>query len=334
MAVASVEGASRHAVAEGGFGAPLRVSDIRKVYKGGVVANDGVSITVERGEVFGLLGPNGAGKTTLVSQIIGLAKPTAGSITLGDVDLVADPGAARQLCAYLPQGALPVESIRAGIAVELVGRMRGGAKAEVRRRTDGLFELLQLEEWRDRIGQQTTGGVRRLVGFIMTTVVQRPVVILDEPTNDIDPMRRRLLWQEIRNVANRGAAVLLVTHNVLEAERVVDRLAIIDEGRVIAQGTPSSLKQTASEALRLELVLEPGAVEPALPSYLRDPVRAGRRLLVTLDDSAAPAAIDWVREQVAAGVVEEYGLGAATLEDTYIRLAGAAAVADVIGAGA
>ena len=121
-----------------------------------------------------------------------------------------------------------MESIRAGIAVELVGRMRGGAKAEVRRRTDELFELLQLEEWRDRIGQQTTGGVRRLVGFMMTTVVQRPVVILDEPTNDIDPMRRRLLWQEIRNVANRGAAVLLVTHNVLEAERVVDRLATID----------------------------------------------------------------------------------------------------------
>ncbi len=332
MAVAGVEAASRDAVAEGRLGAPLRVSDIRKVYKGGVVANDGVSITIECGEVFGLLGPNGAGKTTLVSQIIGLAKPTAGSITLGDIDLVADPGAARQLCAYLPQGNLPVDALRAGIAVELIGRIRGGAKADVRRRTGELFELLQVEEWRNRLGSQTSGGVRRLVGFMMTTVVQRPVVILDEPTNDIDPMRRRLLWQEIRNVANRGAAVLLVTHNVLEAERVVDRLAIIDEGRVIVQGTPSSLKQTANEALRLELVLEPGAVEPPLSSYLRDPVRAGRRVLVTLDDSAAPAAIDWVREQVAAGVVEEYELGAATLEDTYIRLAGAAAVADVIGA--
>jgi ABC-2 type transport system ATP-binding protein len=290
MVVATGEG-SRGGGPASGTDAPLRVTDVRKVYKGGVVANDGVSLTIERGEVFGLLGPNGAGKTTLVSQIIGLTKPASGTITLGEIDLVADPGAARQLCAYLPQGELPVESLKTGIAVELVGRMRGGDKRDVRRRTDQLYQKLQLEEWRNRIGQETSGGVRRLVGFMMTTVVPRPVVILDEPTNDIDPMRRRLLWEEIRAVANRGAAVLLVTHNVMEAERVVDRLAIIDEGRVIAQGTPASLKQTASEALRLEVVFEPGAVEPPLPPFFREPVRAGRRLLVTLEDSAAPAAI-------------------------------------------
>src|SRR5690606_23519582 len=145
----------------------------------------------------------------------------------------------------------------------------------------------------------------------------RPVVILDEPTNDVDPLRRRLLWQEIRALAAGGSAVLLVTHNVLEAERAVDRLAVVDGGRVIAQGTPSSLKAADRGRLRLEVVLEPGSAEPDLPAFAGDPVRAGRRLLVTLDEGAAAAAIDWVGGLVRAGIAEEYEIGASSLEDTY-----------------
>ncbi len=304
----------------------LRIEGVTKVYPhaaGGVRANDEVSLRIEPGEVFGLLGPNGAGKTTLVNQIVGLLRPTSGSIHLGEVNLVADPGAARQLCAYLPQAQLPIEPMRAREAAELTGRIRGGRTSEVRERVGDLFDALQLRPWERSLGASLSGGVKRLVGFVMTAAVPRPVVILDEPTNDVDPLRRRLLWREIRGLAARGSAVLLVTHNVLEAERAVDRLAVVDGGRVIAHGTPSSLKAADRGRLRLEVVLEPGAADPVLPPFAEDPVRAGRRLLVTLDEGAAAAAIEWVSDMVHSGLAEEYEIGAITLEDTYVRLVGA-----------
>jgi ABC-2 type transport system ATP-binding protein len=259
----------------------LAVEEVTKVYPGGVRANDAISIAVAAGEVFGLLGPNGAGKTTLVNQIVGLLRPTGGAIRLGGVDLVADPAFARQSCAYLPQAQVPIDSLRAIEAVELAGRIRGGPARAVRARAGALFSALDLEPWRSKMGHELSGGVRRLVGFAMAAVVPTPIVILDEPTNDVDPMRRRLLWREIRALGAAGSAVLLVTHNVLEAERAVDRLAVIDHGRVIAQGTPAALKAGERGRLRLEVTLEPGAPDPDVPAFVRDSVRAGRRLLAT-----------------------------------------------------
>ena len=170
------------------------------------------------GEVYGLLGPNGAGKTTLAKQAIGLLKPTAGRIMLGPFDLVADPDAARQLCSYLPQAPMPIDSYRVREAIELTGRIRGGDRASVRRRAGELIEALDIGEWEHVMGQRLSGGIKRLVGFAMVTVWPGRVVILDEPTNDVDPLRRRLLWDRIRLLGQHGCSVLLVTHNVMEAE--------------------------------------------------------------------------------------------------------------------
>ena len=311
------------------WNAALRIEDLEKVYSSGTRANDGISLIAEPGEVFGLLGPNGAGKTTLVSQVMGLLMPTGGSIRLGEIDLIKHPGSARQLSAYLPQGALPIESLRAREAVEVVGRLHGGSASDVRARTDQLFAKLELGQWEKRIGDQLSGGVRRLVGFMMAAVTPRPLVILDEPTNDVDPLRRRLLWEEIRKLADDGSAVLLVTHNVLEAERVVDRLAVIDDGRVVAQGTPATLKATERDRLRLELTVEPRAELPPFPPYLAEPVRIGRRAFTTLDEADASRALDWVRDLTGSSAIEEFELGATSLEDTYVRLVGAGASDDI-----
>ena len=313
-------------------GEALVVQDVRKVY-GDVVANDGISLTVQPGEVYGLLGPNGAGKTTLVSQIIGLRTPTSGSIRLGAIDLVAQPAAARKLCSYLPQAQLPIDPLRARTAIEMLGRIRGGDAATVRSRTDQLLDQLELREWEETYGSKLSGGVKRLIGFAMVTVQPGRLVILDEPTNDVDPLRRRLLWEQIRRIAAEGSAVLLVTHNVLEAERVVDRLALIDEGRVVAEGTPASMKAQERGRLRMQVVLEPGAETPAKPVFAHSEVRVGRRYLLTIDEGDAMRAIDWVRELVDAGRAEEYELGAATLEDAYVRLIGRDDVAELQEAG-
>lgn len=302
----------------------LRIRGLTKIYRGDLVANDHLDLDVHPGEVFGLLGPNGAGKTTLVNQIIGLLMPSSGSIHLGELDLVAQPHQARLLCSHLPQGELPVEAFPLATAGVLMGRIRGGSPEQARRRTEELIETLQLGEWKQQIGSKLSGGVRRLLGFIMAAVVPGRVVILDEPTNDVDPLRRRLLWQEIRNLAAGGAAVLLVTHNVLEAERSVDRLAVVDHGRIVAQGTPASLKKGDRDLLRLDLTLEPRSEGlPELPAFVTKSVAAGRRRMLHLAEADAGSALEWVRGLARSEVVEDYELGPTTLEDAYIRLVSA-----------
>jgi ABC-2 type transport system ATP-binding protein len=243
----------------------FRAEDVSKVYDGGNRANDGITMRVEPGEVYGLLGPNGAGKSTLVKQVIGLLKPTEGRITLGPYDLVAEPDAARQLCSYLPQAQMPIDSFRVHEAIELTGRIRGGDGAGV---------------------------------------------------------RRRLLWDQVRALGALGCAVFLVTHNVMEAEKSVDRLAIIAAGRLIAEGTPSSLKAEDHGQLRVQVMLVPGMGTPTLPEWVRHHTRVGHNLIAGIGQADGPRGIGWAEELIGEGVAEEYALGATTLEDVYIRLTG------------
>jgi ABC-2 type transport system ATP-binding protein len=284
----------------------LEVEHVSKVYKGEVRANDDISLSVEAGEVFGLLGPNGAGKTTLVNQIIGLLAPTSGTIRVAGVNTVENPGFARQACSFQPQTQVPIEGMTPYQAIELAGRLRGGRADQVRARTRELIEAFELGDWSDKGSEALSGGVRRLVAFCMAAVVPGQITILDEPTNDVDPLRRRSLWQQVRLLADRGSTVLLVTHNVLEAERSVDRLAIIDRGKVVGSGTPGSMKSGNGDFLRLELLLEPGSTLPQLPAFLSHTVNGGRRLIQMKSDE----------------IIEEYSLGPVTLEDAYIHKIG------------
>jgi ABC-2 type transport system ATP-binding protein len=300
----------------------LEFVEVTKRYRNGVVANHGVSLRVEAGEVFGLLGHNGAGKTTLVNQVVGLLRPDRGMITIASVDAVARPARARQLCSLQAQTNAPLTGITPRKAIELVGRMRGGNPAQVRARTDDLLGLLQLESWADRRAQGLSGGVNRLVAFCMAVVEPGRVVVLDEPTNDVDPVRRRLLWQEVRSLADRGCTVMLVTHNVTEAERAVDRIAILDQGRAVAIGSPSTLKRDVADEIRLEVVWEPGTAvaEPPIPP--RASVTSGRRTRITVHHRHLGTLAAWAQDLRGGGRVEEFSLGPATLEDVYIDLVG------------
>jgi ABC-2 type transport system ATP-binding protein len=313
----------------------LEIEGLTKTYRrrsrrGAVVrANDGIDLAIGAGQVFGLLGHNGAGKTTLVNQIVGLLRPDSGTIRIDGLDAVRDPAAARRACSLQPQVQLPIDGLTPDQAIELIGRLRGGDPAEVRARRDRFIDDLSLGEWRRTGGERLSGGVKRLVSFAMAAVVPGRVVILDEPTNDVDPVRRRLLWEQVRRLADEGAAVLLVTHNVVEAERSVDRLAILDRGRVIAQGTPAELKSGIADDLRLELVLEPDAVAPLPAPFIRRYIPNGSRAVATIPATSAGEAVDWADELRREGVAEEYSLAPATLEDAYIELVGRAdALAD------
>jgi ABC-2 type transport system ATP-binding protein len=302
----------------------LEINGLTKTYRRGARANAGIDLAVEAGEVYGLLGHNGAGKTTVVNQVVGLLRPDAGAITLDGRDVVADPAFARRACSIQPQAQVPLDGLTPRQAIELVGRIRGGSRAHVRERSATLADALDIGEWMEQDGRKLSGGVKRLVSFAMAAVVPGRLVVFDEPTNDVDPVRRRLLWSQVRSVADTGAAVLLVTHNVVEAERSVDRLAILDHGIVIETGTPAQLKERVAGDLRLEFVLEPGTDLIPIPDFVLRSVNAGQRRHATVHAAAAAEAVALMEGLKRSGRVEEYRLGPATLEDVYVELVGRA----------
>jgi ABC-2 type transport system ATP-binding protein len=305
----------------------LSVEHVSKTYRGGVLANDDITLEVAAGEVFGLLGPNGAGKTTLVNQVLAQLLPDHGSIRIDDIDVVANPAEARRLCSFQPQAAAPVDGLTARQSIEIVGAIRGGDRARLRVRSGELLEALDLGEIANR-SVPMSGGMARLTGFCMAAVVPGRVVVLDEPTNDVDPLRRRALWQQIRRLADDGAAVLLVTHNVLEAEKCVDRLAIVAGGRVRAIGPPAQLKTELGAPLRMECTLDPEAPMPELPVCATLAAQTGRRLLAHVQLRDVAEVVAWAQHAQDAGVIAEFSVTAASLEDVYanwVRPEGAAA---------
>ncbi|MFR9676998.1 ABC transporter ATP-binding protein [Streptomyces sp. TR06-5] len=303
----------------------LLIEDLVKSYKRGARANDGISLRVDAGEVVGLLGHNGAGKTTLINQVAGLVLPTSGTISVDGCDPVAEPSRVRRMVSVMPQAHAPLAAVTPRQAIRSMARIRGLSKQDGIAKTEELIDALELAEWADVTGEKLSGGVRRLTAYGMAAAGPARVVMLDEPTNDVDPVRRRLLWQQIRELAGEGRAVLLVTHNVVEAERSVDRLVVLDSGKVVAEGTPAQLRSRAVGALRLELTTADTADLPALPDHLKpaaEPVRTQRRLVVPLDSDAASDALAWAQKLREDQHIDEFALLPVGLEDVYMDLVG------------
>ncbi|UCG55074.1 MAG: AAA family ATPase, partial [Dehalococcoidia bacterium] len=198
----------------------------------------------------------------------------------------------------------------------------GGQSKQVSQRTRELIDALEMGEWENKTGETFSGGVRRLVAFCMAAVVPGQIVILDEPTNDVDPLRRRLLWKQIRALSEAGSAIMLVTHNVLEAEHVVDRLAIMYGGEVQRIGRPAELKEQNGHNMRIEVFFEPGKTIDEIPDYLYKPLTTGQRLVAKFSEQYMSKTAEWANVLKANNVIEEFSLGPTTLEDAYIRIIG------------
>jgi ABC-2 type transport system ATP-binding protein len=305
------------------------VRSLRKVYeRPRVVANDGISFAAEVGESFGLLGPNGSGKTTLVRQLVGLLVPSAGEVRLFGEVVRADDSQGRRIggaVAYLPQGPIGFGELRVGEVIRWTGMLRGLGKASARAETDELLEVLQLGALGDRPIRKLSGGQRRLVQIGMSFVGRLPVLILDEPTVDIDPALRRRIWELISARARAGACVILVTHDVAEAEGVLDRVAILDAGRVVATGTPAELKSNLAHRTRIELVVAESAGVSArtLAAEIGGETRVnGRHVSAWVPAELALPALEKAMAAVPAGSLEDVRLITPTLEDVYLELRG------------
>ncbi len=213
----------------------IEVRGLRKSY-GSVVAVDDVSFSVRRGEIFGILGPNGAGKTTTVESVAGLRQPDAGTVRVLGLDPERDGRRLRQrLGVQLQQATLP-ERLKVGEALQLFASFYE-APADWRR----LLEEWDLTGKRDAYFASLSGGQRQRLFIALALVGDPEVVILDELTSGLDPQARRATWELVRAVRDAGKTVVLVTHFMDEAERLCDRLAVIDEGRIVAQGSPRQL---------------------------------------------------------------------------------------------
>ena len=259
------------------------IKGVTKVYPGHVqAANKEISLQVHQGEIFGFLGENGAGKTTLVRQMVNLLRSSSGTITLYGQPVARDPLHVPLHVGYMPQETHSLNVLTVGEALFFTAHLRGLSRAEARRERDALLSMWRIEELRDRYSPRLSGGQRRLLRLAVAMAWSPPVLILDEPTNDLDPLRRRLVWDVLRQVNDeRGTTIVFITHDAIEAEKVIQRVGIMRQGELVAVGRPSELKRAIDRKLRLELFF-PSQRPPALP-----PCRPGARRARSLARTAA-----------------------------------------------
>jgi ABC-2 type transport system ATP-binding protein len=310
---------------------------VKRYPKSPVNAVDGISFSVPPGEVFGLLGPNGAGKTTTIGMLTTRVKPTSGRATVGDVDVMADPVAARSKLAVVPQRSNLDRAISIRDNLTFHAAYHGVPKAEAARRADELLEQFGLLERAKVKPDLFSGGQAQRVMIARALMHQPEVLFLDEPTTGLDPAARLFVWDRLRELRGRGVTLILTTHDMHEAASLADRVGIMDHGKLLALDTPEALMRSLPGSTTLELTTtapQDGARE-RLVGELADlseveraePFDDGGALHVKLYlTGEAPALV-----APSAAVLAAHGLpltdvklGAPTLEDVFIHLTGRA----------
>jgi ABC-2 type transport system ATP-binding protein len=224
----------------------IRLTALTKKY-GSFTAVDALDLIVPRGELFGFLGPNGAGKTTTLRMIAGILRPTAGTVEIADVDIAKRPIEAKQKLGFIPDRPFIYEKLTGAEFLRFVAGLYGQGGAEVEKRSRELLGLFDLEEWRDELVESYSHGMRQKL-IISSAFVHRPdVIVVDEPMVGLDPKAARILKDLFREYVRRGHTIMMSTHTLEVAEAMCDRIAIIQNGRIRAQGTMDDLRKSAAQ---------------------------------------------------------------------------------------
>jgi ABC-2 type transport system ATP-binding protein len=292
-----------------------------------VDAVKGVDIDVEAGELVGFLGPNGAGKTTTLRMLTTLLRPTAGVATVGGCDLLKDPLEVRKRIGYVAQGGGTAPECKVVEEIELQGRLYGLTKADARQRGDVLTRQLDLAGLSERLTKTLSGGQRRRLDVALGLIHDPKLIFLDEPSTGLDPQSRANLWEHIRRLrADHGVTVFLTTHYLDEADALCDRILVIDNGEIVAEGSPDSLKARVSgDSVTIGVPAEFGAAAAEIAGKLA----GAHEISITEDtvgfrvprgDIAMP---ELLRALDSAGIaMQSMQVNRPTLDDVFLTLTG------------
>ncbi|MCI0714570.1 MAG: ATP-binding cassette domain-containing protein [Chloroflexi bacterium] len=303
------------------------VEDVYKAY-GDVNALNGVSLSVREGKIFGLLGPNGAGKTTLVRILTTLLKPDAGRVEVAGIDVLKDSMALRRVIGLAGQYPAVDEQLTGRENLVMVGQLYHFSRSEAKSRAQDLLKRFSLTDAADRPVKTYSGGMRRRLDLAASIVARPKVLFLDEPTTGLDPRTRMEAWEFIRELVRDGATLLLTTQYLEEADALTGFITVIDEGRVIAEGTPDELKsRLGSDVLelrvsrdinlkRVESLLQPiGKDMPQIDLQSGD-------ISIAVNDGTR-SLLDAVRILDGEGIsIEDIGLRRPTLDDVFLSITG------------
>ena len=300
----------------------IRVTGLRKAF-GEHIVLDGIDLSVAEGTVFALLGPNGAGKTTTVHILSTLISADAGQVQVAGHDINLDPDAVRAAIGVTGQFSAVDRFLTGEENLVLMADLRHLGKRDGRRRTEELLVRFDLVEGARKLVSTWSGGMQRRLDLAMTLVGDPRIIFLDEPTAGLDPRSRRTMWQMIRDLVDRGVTIFLTTQHLEEADRLADRVAVLDHGRIVAEGTPSELKRLVPGGhVRLEFadngelekatVVFPGASRDEESLALLVPSDGGVGSLRALLDRLADASID----------VDGLSVRTPDLDDVFLSLTG------------
>lgn len=301
---------------------PIVVRGLRKSFKN-VVVLDGIDLTVERGTILALLGPNGAGKTTTIRILSTLLPPDGGEAMVGGFDVVKNPKDVRRSIGLTGQYAAVDEYLTGRENLEMLGKLYHLSSADSKERAKQLLEEFDLVEAADRIAKTYSGGMRRRLDLALSLVATPPILFLDEPTTGLDPRSRLAIWDRIERLSSEGTTILLTTQYLEEADKLADRIVVIDHGKVIAEGTSHELKSNIGNE-RLELVLATDDdVTKTLNALGNESIRQeGRTLTIAVDGSVAH--VKRILDALEGNTikVETFLLHKPTLDDVFLQLTG------------
>ena len=289
-------------------------------------AVDGVDLAVPTGSIYGVLGPNGAGKTTVINMLATLTRPDGGTAKVFGHDVLREAQIVRQLIGVTGQSATVDDKLSATENLVIFGRLLGLSPSAARRKCTELLDEFGLAEAAKRPLENFSGGMRRRLDLAASLIAQPPLIFLDEPTTGLDPRTRIQMWETIRRLVKSGSTILLTTQYLDEADQLADRIAVIDHGRVVAEGTPETLKATVGIAsLHLRIADQSDCAEAArvIESVLRVKALTPEPRLISAPMTDPERVTDLLIALRAAGIrLAEVSMQEPTLDEVFMTLTG------------